>query len=100
MATGLDGLQVNTWFKGVIAVSAVILAASITTGRPNAAIVASGWLIFGFGQWINHPKRTHISVRYKITDTSREACISGLLLEAFGLFLAAFGAWRLYQFGL
>jgi hypothetical protein len=100
MATGLEGLQVNTWFKGVIAVSAISLAAAITTNRANVAVTATGVLIFGFGQWINHPKRVGFTGRFKVTSTAREACVSGLFLEAIGIVLALFGAWRLHQFGL
>ncbi|ODT29733.1 MAG: hypothetical protein ABS54_04255 [Hyphomicrobium sp. SCN 65-11] len=99
MASGLEGLQVNTWFKAVIVVSTVVLLAALAAKMANVALVATGTLVFGFGQWINHPKRLGYVPGYKITYTSRYPSFSGVLIELLGLALVFYGIWRLHTLG-
>ncbi len=90
----MSGLKIDSWYKALIAASLVVLIAALTANRNDVALIAAGALIFGFGEWINHPKRSGVVPGYIITSTARDASAFGLLLDGAGIALVLFGAYR------
>ena len=96
MSNGLEKLEINTWFKALLAGSfAVLVAAVAASAHPGIMLVATGGVLIGLGEWLNHPKLVTLTAAYKITNTSRDACIVGYLLDAIGIVVAIVGAYKL-----
>ena len=101
MTNPLPTLQVDTAYKGVIAVSAVVLIAALAVSNTPVAIIALGFLFIGFGEWINHPARSGVipasayHPAMTVTSTARQPCGFGLLIDALGVLLILFGVYRL-----
>lgn len=90
----LGGISFKHWFTGWIAVSAAALIGSIAAHERDFALIAVGSLLFGFGQWVNHPVQTGIGHGYITTGYPRSSKPFGLLLEGLGLLVIAIGIYR------
>lgn len=94
-------LVLDHWYKVVIALASVVLVLSLTLPLqfPNKAVfaMALGALIFGFGQWINHPLQTQLGPGVKITSYNRKARLSGVLTELGGVVIFALGLYLLLK---
>lgn len=97
MADQVEGLAITTWYKAVVAVGALALAAAITASEHAIAIVACGAIIIGVGEWINHPRRISIRGNLKITDVSRETNAVGIAVDLVGLGTILFGIYKMVQ---
>ena len=101
MTNPLPTLQVDTAYKGVIAVSAVVLIAALAVSNTPVAIIALGFLFIGFGEWINHPKRSgyippsFANPAMTVTSTARDPSVFGLFVDGVGLLLIGLGLYRL-----
>lgn len=96
---GLKTLVLDYWYKLVIWISVAVLVLALTVPLqvPNRVVllISLGSLLFGLGQWINHPLQERIGMGYKITGYPRKACISGVLTEIAGVCLVGVGVWKL-----
>jgi hypothetical protein len=101
MTNPLPTLQVDTAYKGVIAVSAVVLIAALAVNNAAVAIIALGFLVIGFGEWINHPKRSGYvppsayNPAMTVTSTARDPSAFGLLVDGMGGLLILLGLYHL-----
>jgi hypothetical protein len=73
----LQKFDVRNWYIGLIVVAALVLVAAITAGNSNIGVVATGFGLIGFGEWINHPPVTHMTPHYKYTASERENTVFG-----------------------
>jgi hypothetical protein len=97
MSEGLQNFQITTWYKAAIAVGTLALLAALAGSKDNAAIVATGCIIIGIGEWINHPKRIRFEWHAKITDVSRLPNVAGLLVEMCGAIIVIYGVYRMMR---
>ena len=101
MTNPLPTLQIDTAYKGVIAISAVVLTAALAVSNTPVAIIALGFLFIGFGEWINHPTRsayippTFANPAMTATSTARIPSAFGLFVDGVGLLLVGLGVYRL-----
>ena len=90
-----DFKLLDEWYKAVIAAGAVIAVPAITVGHRPALICAIGLLLFGVGEFINHPFRSRIIqdgwVRGVASGRARDPKPFGVLLDVVGLALFAWG---------
>lgn len=94
--SALKNFKVNVWYIGLVVVAAFILAAALAAGNSAAAIIATGFLLVGFGEWINHPPKTRIGPRYKFTASERDPSIFGWIMNLIGGSVVVFGVIRLF----
>ncbi|WP_019653994.1 hypothetical protein [Variovorax atrisoli] len=96
---GLKTLVLDYWYKLVIWISVAVLVLALTVPLqvPNRVVllISLGSLLFGIGQWINHPLQERIGVGFKISGHPRNACFSGVLTEIAGVCLVGVGIWKL-----
>lgn len=101
MENPLANLKIDSWYKGVVAVAAVVLVASITVRNDHWAMLALGFLFTGFGEWVNHPTGTAFipgTVRFPagtIEISSRRPSAFGVFLDIIGVAIILFGLYRL-----
>lgn len=101
MTNPLQTLQIDTPYKGVIAISAVVLIAALAANNATAAIIALGFLFIGLGEWINHPSRSgYVPPSFAnpamiVTSTARSPCAFGWFVNGVGGVLILLGVYRL-----
>jgi hypothetical protein len=101
MSNPLSGMSLDKWYKALIAVGLALLLVSVVSGNKPTILISLGTVIFGFGEWINHPERsghlprTAFNPGFIVTSTARKWNLGGAALDAVGLALAAFGTYRL-----
>jgi hypothetical protein len=101
MTNPLPTLQVDTAYKGVIAVSAVVLIAALAVSNTPVAVIALGFLFVGFGEWINHPQRSGYippsayNPAMAVTSTARNPSALGWFVDGVGGLLIGLGVYRL-----
>lgn len=104
MNLDLKSLQITNWYKAVIAISAPILFLAIAKDKDIVAIISCGTLVFGIGEWINHPKSFEhraapaLGRFVLITDYPWKPKPFGIVLDLVGLVLIGYGLYR--AFGL
>jgi len=98
--TGLSDFKLlDEWYKAVIAAGAVLAVPAITVQNGPALTFATGLLLFGIGEFINHPFRTTL-VRDGLTTgvisgRKRSSKPFGLALDVVGLGLCIWGLARI-----
>lgn len=101
MTNPLPTLQIDAAYKGVIAISAVVLIAALAVNNAAVAIIALGFLFIGFGEWINHPRRasyippSFANPAMMVTSDARRPSAFGWSVDGIGLLLIGFGVYRL-----
>ena len=98
----LKSLQITNWYKAVIAISAPILFLAIAKDKDIVAIISCGTLVFGIGEWINHPK----SVEHRpapalgrfvlITDYPWKPKLLGVVFDLAAVILVGYGLFRAF----
>lgn len=95
----LSSLAIDAWYKLVIwlGVAVLLLGLSVRLQVPNRAAIALGLgaVIFGIGQWINHPLQTRVDPHGIATSYNRQPRLGGVLTEVAGAAIAALGVWLL-----
>ena len=99
---GLDDFKLlDEWYKATIAGGAVIAVPAITVGNDTALICAIGLLLFGVGEFINHPFRSGFiyneygGVAGTMKGRSRRPKTFGIALDILGIGLLLYGIVRL-----
>jgi hypothetical protein len=91
----LKDFPITAWYKALLAIAAACLIIVLATQRFDLVIFFGGWVLFGIGEWINHPKRVSLQKtqagQAKVTDVSREASWSGRIFEIAGVLLILLG---------
>ena len=85
----------RAWWILVAIAGALIAAASAPVTFVPGVLVGLGLLAFGVGQWIDHPIRTTVNARFKITGYPWHPSVSGVTLSLGGGALFAIGLYRL-----
>jgi len=106
MSDILSNLQITTWYKALVAISAAALLAVLAAQRDTLTMIFGGAVLIGLGEWKNHPKK---EMQYRptatgqvavITDVPRKWTFVGTILQLIGLALAIAGASLLLGFSL
>jgi hypothetical protein len=58
MSDELTNLQITTWYKAIVAVSAAAFLITLATQRDDLTMIFGGTFLIGVGEWKNHPKMT------------------------------------------
>src|SRR2546429_7574128 len=99
----LKTLQITTWYKAVIAISAAAFLIALATQRDTLAIIFGAVFLIGIGEWKNHPKKEFVlrptvtGHWAKITNIPRRANWLGTLLQLVAVALIAYGAFRAFE---
>lgn len=95
----MTGMAIDAWWKGMIAVGAVILGAGVFGRDQGAVALGIGFVLLGLGEWINHPRREGMIgdglERYKIVSTARRPSLFGTVFSIAGGGLLLAGVARL-----
>jgi hypothetical protein len=91
----LRAFGLDEWWKALAAAGLAIVLASITVKFVPAFLIGLGVLLFGIGEWRNHPLQEQIGFGFKLSGHPRSASIFGLACDAVGLVLAALGLGKL-----
>jgi hypothetical protein len=106
MSDILSNLQITTWYKALVAISAPALLVVLAAQRDALTMIFGGAVLIGLGEWMNHPKK---ETQYRhtttgqvavITDVPRKWTLVGTVLQLIGLALVASGASLLLGFSL
>lgn len=107
MSNPLSGLKIDYWYKALIAIGAFLFVLSLSikleaVSNGHMALLSSGLVLFGMGEWINHPLQTRIippSLDYpgwlKGHGYLRNASTGGLLLDIIGLGLVGYAIFKI-----
>jgi hypothetical protein len=102
----LQNLQVTTWYKAIMVVSAPAFLIVLATQRDALALIFAGAFLIGLGEWKNHPKKEaeyrptvtgHVAL---ITDIPHKWTVLGTAFQLLGVALLACGAYLLLGFTL
>lgn len=101
MSNPLESLKLDYWYKAVLAISTVLLVISLTIplqelSNSTIALICTGGIFVGLGEWINHPLQEVVAFNYKITGYPRRATFLGSVFLVFGLCLAGYGIYKLF----
>lgn len=93
----LSSLAIDAWYKLVIwlgvAVLLLGLSVQLQVSSRGAIALGLGAVIFGIGQWINHPLQTRVHRTGIATSHNRSPRLGGVLAEIAGATLMAWGGW-------
>jgi hypothetical protein len=91
----MKGPGSQRWARSTIS-AVFILVAALTASNSHASIIASGFIITGFGEWINHPYTTTITPHYKYSVRNRETSKPGWTIDIIGGCVVVIGVVRLF----
>ncbi|PZU59802.1 MAG: hypothetical protein DI547_04825 [Sphingobium sp.] len=94
MSNPFDKIDFDRWPTVWVAISVVVLLACIAVKDRTGSIIAVGSLIFGMGELRNHPMRQRLIPGGIITSRRRLNSPFGLLLDAIGILLIAYGIYK------
>jgi hypothetical protein len=87
------------WWKLMAMAGALLAIASAPTRFGPGVLMGLGLLLFGAGQWNNHPIQTKRSGGQIVESYPWHPYFFGLLLITIGIGLFCFGLYRLVAFG-
>jgi hypothetical protein len=84
-----SGLKIKHWWQAVTVAGGIGMVASVGFGdmKPQIFLLSLGLLLFGIGQWINHPVQVGFGRGVKVTRYNRTTYPLGLFLEFLGGFI-------------
>ncbi|MEY9703752.1 hypothetical protein ACFLEY_21515 [Bradyrhizobium sp. YCK136] len=91
----LSKISLDEWWKVIATAGGAITVAAVAAKFTPAVLLGVGLLLFGVGEWFNHPLQTKVGLGFKITGHPWRPKIFGLLMDAAGLVLAGLGIYRL-----
>jgi len=97
----MDQFKLDHWWNVVAVAGGLIAVAAVPVQFVAAFLIGLGLLLFGAGEWVNHPRRTEVKGAvvvdlYKPTGDPWRFNVLGILLDILGVTLFAFGAFRLW----
>jgi hypothetical protein len=87
--------------KRTIAVAGGLIAVAAVPAQFVAAfLIGLGLLLFGAGEWVNHPRQTQVKGAkvvglYKVTSNPWKPKVHGILMDGLGIAFFALGFFRL-----
>jgi hypothetical protein len=101
MTTALSSLKLKYWYHALIAISFSIFLSNgfgLLERYPTTptALVSLGSLIFGLGEWLNHPFQTKIINGLIGHGHARRANFCGSALGLIGLTMCAYGIYLFF----
>jgi hypothetical protein len=97
----LDRFKPDYWWNVVAIAGGLIAAAAILQQFIAAFPIGLGLLLFGAGEWVNHPRQTRgngsskVVGIYKVTGNPRKPKVHGILMNVLGIGLFGLGLFRL-----
>ncbi|MCA1199154.1 hypothetical protein K9B35_14345 [Sphingomonas sp. R647] len=95
MSNPLNGIDADRWYLVWLAVSVVLLVASIAADKPLYAGLCAGLTAIGMGETINHPLRQGFVPGYEVTIRTRSPKFLGWLLDIVGVGLLCWFTYKL-----
>jgi hypothetical protein len=92
----LKSFELHLWWRALFAVGVAVTIAAVAAKERDTIILGAGVATFALGEWINRPQAGEMLPGMILkTWYVRRPCISGTVLNAAGLGLIAYGAFRL-----
>jgi len=91
----LGKISLDEWWKVIATAGGAIAVAAVAAKFTPAILLGIGLLLFGAGEWFNHPLQTKVGVDFKITGHPWRPRLFGLLMDGAGLALGGLGLYRL-----
>ena len=94
----LSNLKIDRWYKILPVIGAVTLVLSLTvemkvSDNLTVLVASIGVILFGIGEWINHPLQVRMVGAYKITSYNRVNTFWGNLWSMFGVGLIIYAVY-------
>lgn len=107
MENPLSKLALDVWYKVLLVIGTFVVLLNGANLLPNypvreTFIIGLGCIIFGIGEWINHPMHQSIQPAkfgipsHTITDKSWRPSPAGILLDIAGIGLIAYGFIKIF----
>lgn len=95
----MGGIKLDHWWLGLIIAGGAVLGAASLAPEPKAAFaIGLGLLLFGIGEWMNHPVQSRIEGGmgrlWQLTGHPRSPTFGGNVFSLIGLLLLAAGVVR------
>ncbi|MEY9110425.1 hypothetical protein ABH999_006621 [Bradyrhizobium yuanmingense] len=91
----LSKISLDEWWKVVATAGGAIAVAAVAAKFTPAVLLGVGLLLFGVGEWFNHPLQTKVGIGFKITGHPWRPRLFGIVMDVVGLALAFLGLYRL-----
>jgi hypothetical protein len=96
----LDRFKPDHWWNVVAVAGGLIAVAAVWQQFIAAFPIGLGLLLFGAGEWVNHPLQTQVKGAkvvglYKATGNPWKPKVHGILMDVLGIGLFGLGLFRL-----
>jgi hypothetical protein len=96
----LDRFKPDHWWNVVAFAGGLIAVAAVWQQFFAAFLIGLGLLLFGAGEWVNHPRQTQVKGAkvldlYKVTGNPWKPKVQGILMDGLGIALFVLGFFRL-----
>jgi len=91
----LKNLDLRHWWIAVVASGIAFTTAAIAAQFVPMIFLGLGLLLFGIGEWIDHPIQTQLGPNFKVTSYPRHTTVLGFILDAVGIGLMCVGLYKL-----
>jgi hypothetical protein len=96
----LDRFKPDHWWNVVAVAGGLIAVAAVSQQFVAAFLIGLGLLLFGAGEWVNHPRQTQVKGAkvvglYKVTGNPWKPKARGILMDVLGIGLFGLGLLRL-----
>lgn len=92
----LGNLKIDNWYKALLVIGSCVFLVSLSTevkGIENSVVqlISLGCILFGLGEWINHPYQEIIVPGGKISGYPRKNKVGGIVFDIIGIIFVIFG---------
>jgi|SRR5450631_4500082 hypothetical protein len=96
----LDRFKPDHWWNVMAVAGGLIAVAAVSQQFVAAFLIGLGLLLFGAGEWVNHPRQTQVKGAKvvgisKVTGNPWKPKVHGILLNVLGIGLFWLGMFRL-----
>jgi hypothetical protein len=96
----LDRFKPDHWWNVVAVAGGLIAVAAVPAQFFAAFLIGLGLLLFGAGEWVNHPRQTQVKGAkvvglYKVTSNPWKPKVHGILMDGLGIAFLALGIFQL-----
>ena len=95
----LDRFKPDHWWNVVAVAGGLIAVAAVPAQFFAAFLIGLGLLLFGAGEWLNHPRQTQVKGAkvvglYKVTSNPWKPKVHGILMDGLGIAFLALGIFQ------